>query len=1140
MNQITHFWAGQRLRMVVVWAILVPANLLAADGVWRFDCGPAGSRVRDGYALLSDKDVFDASRGYGWIGDPPQGVEFGYPAAQRQRGGANWVHEFLDEYRNDLNRDGVTSSDDVAFQLALPNGAYRVSVTIGDLSKELGSIVVSMNGKKVEERVAAWAPGGYRALHKTPAGWWTDVRSTVRVTHGRLDISLTSDQSYYDEQMEEQKTWENPIGVHWRNDTTRKDPPYHFIGYPFVHHGIMAIEVTPDTPLPIVLVDSQLTVTRDLNSPILRDAISAYNSGDVGEAAAIVAMVSDPQALVGKAILQLHLAGRLDVELEEELIPAAVSTLQDHLSIHPHDHGVAELLHDAELFATGLRTHLNRGRMRWVDDVPVQRNHFIENDKAFAFFWMIKPGSPLYHKARLYAGQAAHMLMPYIPTLNTAKMIFEELHKDFPENRYVRFYLDYEWDPHGDGSGRTDWYLHDYYSETEGSPEWARLLQSNYAQMIDWAEYWIRHKQYPEGNIGGGYGDDVEIVGAFGYLGFLSKGVSDGLVAGTGQLVEGMWHHSAVDPELGFCLPITDAEHSAESTGNTLGMMVQIDYGNPLWIERSLKTAKLIRDLWTAKNNNGQRQFRANFFGAAQVGTGDQANDSWINYRAVRPAAAVLNYNRNPQISRLFTELADAWLAAAFATERGKPRGVIPSQMSFPEALIGGTNSPNWWTASHPARTVNYDWFGRKGQSYKGYIQNLLMTAFQQTGDAKYLEPMRLEYMLADKYGYAADLRGRERLGQPPWTKPMNDTRSGIDILLQRWTPPRREVTQTVRPRNSNAAADRKSKDADPGFTAGSEQWVANNLKATEQWLKAERILEGRKDVLVNDITKQQIEDQMLFGQALRNMVWPLMTTQASATDRVPIPGLLPVLFTYSGGGFGGAMIRVPITYVDTTKYFAAAVMATDPQGFRLLYHSMAPADRDIGIVPWELEPNGEYMLTWGPDSDDDEIMDSVTERRFFVWPQAGTPIRITVKPQTTYLVELTQTKRGRVASMAADVAISAADLRYNPERNLLLARVHNVGSLPVQNVDVVFYEVDPEQGAREIGRSTVPNIEAQHDLDPRHVTVGVNWTLPKEGREVFVVLDPHKHIEHEITTFNNSARKKLTWTKPKTSWAEI
>ena len=41
-----------------------------------------------------------------------------------------------------------------------------------------------------------------------------------------------------------------------------------------------------------------------------------------------------------------------------------------------------------------------------------------------------------------------------------------------------------------------------------------------------------------------------------------------------------------------------DAEHTAEPTGNTLGMMMQLGYGNPTWIERSLKAGKLSRDLW--------------------------------------------------------------------------------------------------------------------------------------------------------------------------------------------------------------------------------------------------------------------------------------------------------------------------------------------------------------------------------------------------------------------------------------------------------------------------------------------------------------------------------------------------------------
>ena len=54
-----------------------------------------------------------------------------------------------------------------------------------------------------------------------------------------------------------------------------------------------------------------------------------------------------------------------------------------------------------------------------------------------------------------------------------------------------------------------------------------------------------------------------------------------------------------------------DAEHTAEPTGNTLGMMMQLGYGNPTWIERSLKAGKLSRDLWIDYNDQNHRYFRS-------------------------------------------------------------------------------------------------------------------------------------------------------------------------------------------------------------------------------------------------------------------------------------------------------------------------------------------------------------------------------------------------------------------------------------------------------------------------------------------------------------------------------------------------
>jgi len=166
--------------------------------------------------------------------------------------------------------------------------------------------------------------------------------------------------------------------------------------------------------------------------------------------------------------------------------------------------------------------------------------------------------------------------------------------------------------------------------------------------------------------------------------------------------------------------------------------------------------------------------------------------------------------------------------------------------------------------------------------------------------------------------------------------------------------------------------------------------------------------------------------------------------------------------------------------------------------------------------------------------------MDSLAEERLIVWPQAGTPIPVTVQPRTTYVVELEQTRRGRPPERAPDPAISATDIRYHPERDLLSARIHNVGSTAVKDLEVVFYEGNPDEGGREIGRSTVPNLEPPNELQPQPVTVGINWTFQKGRRQVYVVLDPQNQIENEITTFNNRAHAEVEWRKPLRSWAEI
>jgi hypothetical protein len=70
--------------------------------------------------------------------------------------------------------------------------------------------------------------------------------------------------------------------------------------------------------------------------------------------------------------------------------------------------------------------------------------------------------------------------------------------------------------------------------------------------------------------------------------------------------------------------------------------------------------------------------------------------------------------------------------------------------------------------------------------------------------------------------------------------------------------------------------------------------------------------------------------------------------------------------------------LKAAVTYENTTKDFAAAVVAADSQGLRICYYSLASDKRTIGIVPWELEPGATYRLVYGIDPDN-EIASEIT-----------------------------------------------------------------------------------------------------------------------------------------------------------------
>ena len=274
------------------------------------------------------------------------------------------------------------------------------------MGQAIGSMDLYFGDTRVEGQITAWAPKSYRMYYLNPGGWWTTVRHTVDAADGTIRLRLTRNQTYYDEQLALQRTQKTPFALWYHGTPIIQEPPYEFIGAPFVHNSIQAIEVAPFAVPPVTRQKGQLILDAGVSSPTLAAAVAEFNERRFSESLASLARVTEPDAQIGKAVLCLYLAGRPEVEREVQLVPEAIQILQAYLREHPEACILAEHLRDAECFVKGLDFHLNRGRMCEVDGQLVQRVHFIENDKAIGQWLLIRADSPLYWKAQIRLGRA--------------------------------------------------------------------------------------------------------------------------------------------------------------------------------------------------------------------------------------------------------------------------------------------------------------------------------------------------------------------------------------------------------------------------------------------------------------------------------------------------------------------------------------------------------------------------------------------------------------------------------------------------------------------------------------------------------------------------------------------------------------
>ncbi len=340
--------------------------------------------------------------------------------------------------------------------------------------------------------------------------------------------------------------------------------------------------------------------------------------------------------------------------------------------------------------------------------------------------------SPLYpiaciYRARMLVWMTLEMRWIYaypevrVKYLSKARKLFEFTRTVFPENKIIRMYLGESILPEK------------VYQRVAGAPEWAVYQREALERLTDSIEWWNDHRMRENGEYGGGWGDDCEMwrnwVAVL--IGFEDHKINT---------IQSYFSNSLLNqPHLkgGYHNRMTDVEHSAEDVADALAPMMHLDPDNPEWKERAMRLAELMENFWTGRNQRGFIQFKSTYFTVNNIDTSRaRACDTVFHPRAVHPALILWLRTRDKSLGKLFTDWMDTWVDAAARSEHGKPAGILPTAIHWPEGYIGGVGE-NWWEPKNYSTDL-YDF-----PSAMFMMTKTLLLTYHITGKEKYLEPLR-------------------------------------------------------------------------------------------------------------------------------------------------------------------------------------------------------------------------------------------------------------------------------------------------------------------------------------------------------------------------------------------------------------
>lgn len=220
-----------------------------------------------------------------------------------------------------------------------------------------------------------------------------------------------------------------------------------------------------------------------------------------------------------------------------------------------------------------------------------------------------------------------------------------------------------------------------------GAPEWA-LWQQETLSLVKQLVHWIiDNRQISNGEFGGVWGDDTDMVENWMGIWFASDD-DDKIKNSVRLLMDGVWKYNL---EEGVSATVRDELHSYEEGSGTISQRLLLDYGNPTAVERVM-TACTHYPKWAKKAADGKWDFVSWYFGAKGAWTHGSFGQKQGGYLMLIQACYLAWYNRHPAVTDILVNWRKAGENPGMPTDAAYELTRSPELYKVYEKLV---NEPN-------------------------------------------------------------------------------------------------------------------------------------------------------------------------------------------------------------------------------------------------------------------------------------------------------------------------------------------------------------------------------------------------------------------------------------------------------------